>query len=101
MPLYKIIIDNRDYTSWTVFDANTLEAIVFPVPGFNPAQHKLFTNDVFNFNNDTVEIEHSSTRNNINITAVLILADNKTYGRECKLDNEKNTDNGKMKKMLK
>jgi len=99
MPLYKIIIDNRDYTSWTVFDANTLEAIVFPVPGFNPAQHKLFTNDVFNFNNDTVEIEHSSTRNNINITAVLILADNKTYGRECKLDNEKNTDNGKMKKM--
>lgn len=83
MTLYKINIDNRNYTSWTIFNANTLEPIT--IEGFNPAEHKLFTNDVFTYNKGKVEIIHSSTRINENIPAVLILADNKTYGRENKL----------------
>jgi len=83
MTLYKINIDNRNYGSWTVFNATTLEPIT--LEGFNPAEHKLFTNDVFTYNKGKVEIIHSSTRINENIPAVLILADNKTYGREHKL----------------
>jgi hypothetical protein len=83
MTLYKINIDNRNYGSWTVFNATTLEPIT--LEGFNPIEHKLFTNDVFTYNKGKVEIVHSSTRINENIPAVLILADNKTYGRENKL----------------
>ena len=83
MTLYKIHIDNRNYGSWTIFNANTMEPIT--LDGFNPDENKLFTNDVFTYNKNKVEIIHSSTRINENIPAVLILADNKTYGREHKL----------------
>ena len=83
MTLYKINIDNRNYGSWNVFKATTLEPIT--LDDFNPADHKLFTNDVFTYNKGNVEIIHSSTRINENIPAVLILADNKTYGREHKV----------------
>jgi len=84
MTLYKINIDNRNYGSWTVFNATTLEPIT--LEGFNPAEHKLFTNDVFTYNKGKVDIVHSSTRINENIPAVLILADNKTYGRQYRLE---------------
>jgi exoribonuclease R len=82
MTLYKIHIDNRNYGSWTLFNATTLEPIV--LVGFDPTQHKLFTNDIFTYNKGKVEIIHSSIRVNENIPSVLILADNKTYGRENK-----------------
>lgn len=83
MTLYKINIDNRNYGSWTFVNANTLQPIM--LDGFNPIEHKLFTNDIFTYNKGKVEIVHSSTRINKNIPAVLILDDNKTYGRENKL----------------
>ena len=83
MTLYKINIDNRNYDSWTFFNANTLEPIT--LEGINPSEHRLFTDDVFTFNKGKVEIIHSSTRMNENIPAVLILADNKTYGRQDRL----------------
>ena len=83
MTLYKINIDNRNYGSWKVFNGTTLEPVT--LEGFNPIDHKLFTNDVFTYNNGKVEIVHSSTRLNEHIPAVLIIADNKTYGRENKL----------------
>lgn len=85
MTLYKININNRNYNSWTVFNATTLEPIT--IEGFNPIEHKLFTNDIFIYNKGKVEIVHSSTRINENIPAVLIIADNKSYGRENKLAN--------------
>jgi exoribonuclease R len=84
MTLYKIHIDNRNYGSWTVFNATTMEPIT--LEGLNPAEHKLFSNDVFTFNKGKAEIIHSSTRINQNIPAVLILADNKTYGRQYRLE---------------
>jgi exoribonuclease R len=80
MTLYKIIIDNRNYTSWNVVNANTLEPIT--LDGFSPEKHKLFTNDVFTYNKGKVEITHSSIRFSENIPAVVILDNNKTYGRE-------------------
>jgi exoribonuclease R len=80
MTLYKIIIDNRNYTSWNVVNANTLEPTT--LDGFNPEQHKLFTNDVFTYNKEKVEITHSSIRFSENIPAVVIIDNNKTYGRE-------------------
>ena len=86
MTLYKINIDNRNYGSWNIFNATTLEPTT--IDGFNPMEHKLFSNDVFTYNKGVVEIVHSSTRINENIPAVLILSDNKTYGRETKETNK-------------
>ncbi len=86
MEMYKINIDNRNYGSWTVFNATTLEPII--LDDFNPCVHKLFTDDVFTFIEGKVEIIHSSIRVNQNIPAVLILADNKSYGRTNKVSNK-------------
>lgn len=80
--LYKIHINNRDYTSWIVSNATTFETII--LDGFEPITHNLFTNDIFTYNNGKVEIIHSTMRTNEDIPAVLILSDNKTYGRETK-----------------
>ena len=82
MSLYKIIIDSRNYESWNIVSPSTLEPII--IDGFNPTQHKLFNNDVFTYNNEKVEIVHSSMRFNENIPAVIILNNHKTYGREIK-----------------
>jgi len=80
MTIYKIHIDHRNYATWTVFNATTLETS--NLHNFKPDDHKLFSNDVFTFNKGNVDIVHSSIRSSGDIPAVLILADNKTYGRD-------------------
>jgi hypothetical protein len=80
MALYKINIDNRNYASWTIFDAASLEPVPLDIK-CNPSQHKFFTSDVFTFNDGVAKICHSSIRVIDNIPAVLILANNKTFGR--------------------
>lgn len=80
MTLYKITIHDRHYNSWTIYNASTLETII--LDELNPVEHKLFSNDIFTFNKGAVEIIHSTTRINENIPAVLVLTDNKTYGRD-------------------
>jgi hypothetical protein len=94
MTLYKINIDNRNYESWNIFNATTLELII--LEQFNPIQHKLFNNDVFTYNQGQVEIIHSSIRINENIPAVLILTNNKTYGREIKHKEDNKLHSGKL-----
>ena len=80
MALYKIKIENRNYNSWSILNANTLEPQI--LDNFNPLEHKLFTNDIFKYENNKIEIINSSLKINENIPAVLILSDNKTYGRK-------------------
>ena len=80
MSSYKIHINDRNYASWSVCNATTLEPET--LSEFNPSTHKLFSNDVFTYDKGIVTVIHSSTRINEHIPAVLILADNKTYGRE-------------------
>jgi exoribonuclease R len=77
---YKIIIDNRNYTTWNIVTANTLERVSIDLK-CNPIQHKLFTSDVFTFIENKVHITHSSVRIIDNIPGVLIISNNKTYGR--------------------
>ena len=79
--LYKIIIDNRNYSNWSVLNATTLEPVSVHLEG-NPLQHKLFTGDVFAFKqDDAIDIQYSPVRSMENIPAVLILNGNKTFGR--------------------
>jgi exoribonuclease R len=94
MNLYKIHIDNRNYGSWTTFNATTMEPLI--LDNFNPADHKIFTNDIFTYNNGKLDIVHSNMRDNENIPAVLMLADNKTYGREKKINDKHICKEGKL-----
>uniref|UniRef100_A0A6C0I7N4 RNB domain-containing protein n=1 Tax=viral metagenome TaxID=1070528 RepID=A0A6C0I7N4_9ZZZZ len=78
--LYKIVIDDRNYSKWQVYDAPTLSPVTLDL---DPCLKRLFSGDVFtyDFKNDSLTLVHSSVRTVDNIPAVLILADNKTYGR--------------------
>ena len=76
--IYKVHINDRAYTSWTfltVVDFKEKE-----LKEINPAEHKLFTNDIFTIEPE-FKILHSSARTSKNIPGVLVLKGNKTYGR--------------------
>jgi hypothetical protein len=79
--LYKINIDDRSYNKWQIFESATLDPV--EIKGFEPCVHRLFSNDVFEYDelSTVLTIVHSSVRTVDNMPAVLILADNKTYGR--------------------
>ena len=97
---YKIIIGDRDYSSWTLHDSNTLEQIEPFLEFNNPFSHFLFSGDVFDLvstdstdsntvstDSNTVSIRYkvsirySPVRCNTDIPAVLHIASNKTYGQ--------------------
>ena len=83
MSSYKIYVNDRSYTSWEVFDTNNFNKITLNI---NPLESKLLSNDVFTVNKDnTVNLIHSSVRCGPAMPAVLILAGNKTYGRQNKM----------------
>lgn len=76
--IYKVHINDRAYTSWaflTVVDFKEIE-----LKEINPAEQKLFTNDIFTIEPE-FKILHSGVRTSNNIPGVLILKGNKTYGR--------------------
>jgi len=77
MPQYKVHIHDRSYTQWTFYYANNLEEV--ELPEVHPAACKMMTNDIFTLENGKVTIIHSSIRTDV--PAVLILQDQKTYGR--------------------
>jgi exoribonuclease R len=96
---YKIIINDRDYSSWTIHDSVTLDLILdlnanlnqnlshnethnLDIKLFNPAAHFLITGDVFDLTSDgQVKICYSPVRSNEFIPGVLVIASNKTYGK--------------------
>lgn len=80
--IYKVNINDRSYNSWTFYTTHDFREISLPI---HPAEHKLFTNDVFTLDSmsetPTLNIVHSSIRNYDSIAGVLVLKGNKTYGR--------------------
>ena len=82
MTIYKIYVNDRNYTSWDVFETTQYQKTQLDII---PNNNKLFSNDVFTLDeNKNVNIIHSSIRSTTSIPGVLILADNKTYGRQKK-----------------
>jgi len=80
MTQYKIITEDRNYTNWSYYNASTFEKLDLTL---DPIIHKLFNNDVFIVNKMIQPtILHSTIRNGSQIPGVLILKDNKTYGRK-------------------
>ena len=76
---YKILVNDRNYTDWNLFDALSLNEIE-KIP-INPASNKLFSSDIFEMIEDKVNILHSSVRCMPSIPGILVLKGNKTYGR--------------------
>jgi exoribonuclease R len=78
METYKVYISDRKYTSWEIFETATFQKVNIKI---NPNECKLFSNDVFSFDNNTVKIIHSTVRSSSPMPGVLIINGNKTYGR--------------------
>jgi hypothetical protein len=78
--MYKINIINRNYKNWNIYLTSNLQLVELSEIT-DPLYYKLLDNDVFDYNTNNLSIIHSSLRVNENIPAVLILDDNKTYGR--------------------
>lgn len=76
---YKILIDNREYTEWTLYDSLSLNEVE-KIP-IEPANHKLFSSDIFEMNDNSTNILHSSVRSMPCIPGVLVLSNGKTYGK--------------------
>lgn len=83
----KICVNDRNYSSWDIFDSNNFNKVQVTI---DPLNSKLFSNDVFLINNDnSIQIIHSSLRSGPPIPGVLILTGNKTYGRQKNSKNNK------------
>ena len=83
MSSYKLYVNDRSYTSWEVFDSTNFGKIDLDI---NPVESKLFSNDVFTVDKENkVSLLHSSIRCGPAMPGVLVLAGNKTYGRQHKL----------------
>lgn len=85
---YKILIENRDYTKWSIHDPITF-AEIYNADGddsaaaaafkCNPFSKKYFNKDIFNITSG--EIVHSAVREMKCIAGILVLEGNRTYGR--------------------
>ena len=83
MAIYKIYVNDRSYTSWEIFDTANFNKIILDIV---PIESKLFSNDAFTFDyNKNVSLLHSSIRSGPPMPGVLVLAGNKTYGRQNKM----------------
>ena len=73
--MYSLQVKDRNYNSW-VFEPNDPFLV-------NPLEYKLFHNDCFNYSEFSREIDlvYSPIRENVNIPGVLILENNRSYGR--------------------
>jgi exoribonuclease R len=78
---YKVVIHDRNYTSWTYYDFDTFTEVNLP---FTPLEKELFSNDVFVLSEQNVEIIKSTIRNSVNIPGILVLKNNRTFGRDTK-----------------
>jgi len=78
---YKVVVHDRNYTSWSYYDVDTLKEVSLP---FTPLEKELFSNDAFTFSEEKgiVDIITSPLRNAVHIPGILILKNNHTFGRK-------------------
>ena len=82
MDIFKIHVNDRNYTSWNIFETTNFQPVILEI---NPVENKLFSNDVFSIDNaKNVKLIHSSVRSGTSMPGVLIINGNKTYGRQNK-----------------
>ena len=74
----KIHIDDRQYGSFRIIDSIQLKDVSLLI---DPVKEKLFHNDIFEYLNDCVKLVHSPTRTAKNMSGILVIDKNKTYGK--------------------
>lgn len=85
MQKYKLYVNDRNYTSWEIYDADKFNKI--QNVDIKPVECKLFSNDIFSLDkNNSITILHSSIRSGSPMPGVLVITGNKTYGRQTNLD---------------
>jgi len=77
---YKILITDRNYQKYNFVDAETnedvhLESIVDPI------KEKMFSKDIFSLENEKPTLVFSHVRSGIKLAGILLLENNKTFGR--------------------
>ena len=85
MIIYKLKIEDRDYTNVSVVGAYTLKPKLMP-KCLDAVKNKLFNHDIFDVVTDKdepyIRLLHSSARSMQCVPAVLVLKDNKTFGKK-------------------
>jgi exoribonuclease R len=85
MKQIKVLVSDSKYTSWEFLCNETnAEIQVDDYPGLkslNPVDYKMFSRDVFTLENGAVNMIKSYVRTYPNIAGVLMLENNKTFGR--------------------
>lgn len=77
--MYKIIVNDRNYSEVEYFNASKLIKINLELDGFS---NKLFNHDVFDLGgNNAVVMNHSVIRSSEHIPGILVLKQNRTYGK--------------------
>ncbi|OUU15215.1 MAG: hypothetical protein CBB97_24150, partial [Candidatus Endolissoclinum sp. TMED37] len=78
---YKIHISDRNYTEYKIVNSHTLDYSQNKID-INPAKLKLFNQDIFDIlDNGEIKVLHSSIKSMPLIPGVLVLNNNKTYGK--------------------
>lgn len=81
MNIFKIHVEDRDYSTWVVYDATTMELLSPDKFNFNPINEKLINGDIFKIINNKPIVIHSTIKKLKHISGVLVLNGNKSYGK--------------------
>ena len=83
MPQYRVMIQNANYTEWEFIPMDKMQPQISNDLPVNPTQLKLFSKDIILYDNPEKKVEtvHSEVRSGANYAGILLLEQNKTYGR--------------------
>jgi len=83
MLIYKLLIEQRDYSQWYFIDSITGNRVYDNeiLDSINPYEKRLFSQDYISYKESQVKLEKSIVRNGTVIAGVLVLSNNKTYGK--------------------
>ena len=80
MKQYKINIESRNYDKFTFVDVKTMNQMD-TVNNINPLQEKLFNYDIVTVDNNKCSLLHSTVKSSIYIPGVLVLKNNRKFGK--------------------
>jgi exoribonuclease R len=83
---YKLLVQDKSYFTYKFLNTDTNEDVPIDLfPGLDPLREKMFSKDVFSYDIEKPTQKHSIVyshiKSGINIAGVLILENNKTFGR--------------------
>lgn len=78
MKTYTVTIHDKEYSSWDIYEVGLPDT---KIQNIDPIKHKLFSKDTFFYENETVTQNTSPVRSGKKMAGVLLLENNKTFGR--------------------